>query len=148
MNQPTRSDCVVLDRLRPVRPRVSLVAPVAWMPPRSGLRSEDNRKCDCQARILSQGKASKKTVVRHRTRREGKDRRVRASTVSETKLPLYQGHAEANLSAPHHIGRSRSIQSPFQNARRRIEKPGWQAGWAAAGLAGVHRAAARCHLQL
>lgn len=40
-----------------------------------------------------------------------------ASTVSETELPLYQGHAEANL----------SIQSPFQNARMR-NKLG-QAAW-------------------
>ena len=35
-----------------------------------------------------------------------------ALTVSETNLPPCHGLAEANLSAPHHIGRPQSIQSP------------------------------------
>lgn len=51
MNESTRSDCAVLRRLHPILPRYSLVAPAARVPAQSGLRSEDNRECDCQDRI-------------------------------------------------------------------------------------------------
>lgn len=75
-----------------------------------------------------------------RLQQHAREHAEEVSTVSETNLPRYKGYAEANLGAAHHIGRSRSVQSPFQNAPTRAEE---EAGWA-----GVRRAAARCHLQL